>query len=155
MRLMREFEPGWRGRGRIQIFGKSEHLKGAAEHLGMQQRLERAFGFGRVGYGRLIPIAKFGDDAGKEMMLIGESDDGESVFFRATGNVCPIDVHGDVRVTDLFKGRVEMSMLGADLNVSLKFIARMPVVDGDHVASLQVPSQVVDPIKRNLIKRRV
>ena len=73
MRLTREFEPGWRGRGRIDIFGKSEHLKGAAEHLGMEQRLKRAFGFWRVGYGRLIPIAKFGDDAGKEMMLIGES----------------------------------------------------------------------------------
>ena len=48
-----------------------------------------------------------------------------------------------------------MSMLGADLNVSLKFIARMAVVDGDHVASLQVRSQVIDPIERNLIKRRV
>ena len=44
MRLTREFEPGWRGRSRIDIFGKSEHLKGAAEHLGMQKRLERAFG---------------------------------------------------------------------------------------------------------------
>jgi len=43
MRLTREFEPGWRGRGRIDIFGKSEHLKGAAEHLGMQQSLKRAF----------------------------------------------------------------------------------------------------------------
>ena len=46
MRLTREFEPGWPGRGRIDIFGKGEHLKGAAEHFGMQQRLERAFGFG-------------------------------------------------------------------------------------------------------------
>ena len=83
MRLTREFEPGWPGRGRIDIFGKGEHLKGAAEHLGMQQRLERAFGFGRVGYGRLIPIAKFGDDAGKEMMLIGESGRRASPFASA------------------------------------------------------------------------
>ena len=104
MRLTREFEPGWPGRGRIDIFGKGEHLKGAAEHLGMQQRLERAFGFGRVGYGRLIPIAKFGDDAGEEMMLVGESGDGESVCLRATSNARPIDVHRNVRVTDLFKG---------------------------------------------------
>jgi hypothetical protein len=48
MRLTREFEAGWRARDRIDIFSKSEHLKGAAEHLGMQQRLERAFGFGRI-----------------------------------------------------------------------------------------------------------
>src|ERR1044071_6394846 len=155
MRLTREFEPGWRGRSRIDIFGKSEYLKGAAEHLGMKQCLERAFGFGRVGYGRLIPIGKSGDDAGKEMMLIGESGDGESVCLRATSNAGPIDVHRNVCVTDLFKGRVEMSMPGADLNISLGFIARMSVVYGDHVASLQVRSQVIDPFERSLIKRRV
>ena len=78
MRLTREFEPGWPGRGRIDIFGKGEHLKGAAEHLGMQQRLERAFGsWASRLLRRLIPIAKFGDDAGKEMMLIGESGDAQ------------------------------------------------------------------------------
>ena len=56
MRLTREFEPGWRGRGRIDIFGKSEHLKGATEHLGMQQRLERAFGLA-IGIGGLNSTA--------------------------------------------------------------------------------------------------
>ena len=104
MRLTREFEPGWRGRGRIDIFGKCDYLKGAAEHFGMQQRLERAFGFGRVGYGRLIPTAKFGDDAGKEMMLIGESRHAQAICLRATGDACPIDLHRNVCVTDLFKG---------------------------------------------------
>ena len=44
MRLTREFEPGRWGLSRIDIFGKSEHLKGAAEHLRMQQSLELAFG---------------------------------------------------------------------------------------------------------------
>ena len=85
-------------------------------------------------------------------MLIGESCDAQSVCFRATDNACPIDVHRDVRVTDLLEGRIEMSMLRADLNVSLKFIAPMSVVDGDHVASLQICCDTVDPIERSLIK---
>ena len=88
-------------------------------------------------------------------MLIGEPRDAQFICLRAMGNACPIDMHGDVRVTDFFKGRIEISMLGADSNVSLKFIARMSVVDGNHVASLQIRGQVVDPIQRNLIKRRV
>ena len=164
MRLTREFEPGSGGAVRIDIFGKREHLKSAAEHFGMQQCLEGAFGFGigsavnwlqAVGRLRCNRSGQVGDDAGKEMVLIGESRDAQSVCFRATGNACPIDVHRDVRVTDLFKGRIEMSMLGADLNISLKFIARMSVVDGDHVASLQICCDTVDPIERSLIKRRV
>ncbi len=88
-------------------------------------------------------------------MLIGESCQAQAVCFRATGNACPIDVHRNVRVTDLVKRRVEMSMLGADLNVSLKFIAPMAVVDDDRVPSLQVRSQAIDPIERSLIRRRV
>ena len=151
MRLASEFEPGWRGRGWIDIFGKSEHLKGAAEHLGMQQRLERAL---RRAIG-LQEIRPSGDDAGKEMMLISESGDGESVCLRATSNARPIDVHRNVCVTDLFKGRVEMSMLGADLNIALRIIARVPVVDDDRVPSLQVRSQAIDPIERSLIKHHV
>ena len=88
-------------------------------------------------------------------MLIGEPCDAQFICLRAMGNACPIDMHRDVRVTDFFEGRIETSMLDADLNVSLKFTDRMSVVDGDHVASLQVRSQAVDPIDRNLIKRRV
>ncbi len=82
-------------------------------------------------------------------MLIGQPCDAQFICFRAMGNACPIDMDRDVRVTDFFEGRIETSMLGTDLNVSLKFIARMSVVDGEHVASLQVRSQVVDPIERN------
>src|SRR4029450_1188843 len=151
MWLAREFEPGWRGRGRIDIFGKSEYLKGAAEHLGMQPSLKRALSLA-IGLDEIRPS---GDDAGEEMMLVSESCHVQAVCLRATGNASPIDVHRNVGVTDLFKGRVEMSMLGADLNVSLKFIARMSVVDNDGVASLQVCGQVVDPIQGNLIERRV
>ena len=47
-----------------------------------------------------------------------------------------------------------MSMLGADLNASLKFLARMPVIDCDHITTLQICRDFVDPIERSLIKLR-
>ena len=94
------------------------------------------------------------DDAGQEVMLIGESCDAQSICLCATGNARPIDLHRDVRVTNLLKGRVEVSMAGANLDIFPKFIARMPVINGDHITSLQVYCDAVHPIERGLIKRR-
>ena len=94
------------------------------------------------------------DDAGQEVMLIGESCDAQSICLCATGNARPIDLHRDVRVTNLLEGRIEMPMLRADLNASLKFIARMPVINCDHITSLQICGDTVHPIERGLIKRR-
>jgi len=45
-------------------------------------------------------------------------------------------------------------MAGANLNISLKFIARVPVINGDHITSLQICGDAVHPIERGLIKRR-
>ena len=88
-------------------------------------------------------------------MLVGESCDAQTVRRRAARNARPIDVHRDVCVTDFLKGGIEMSVLGANLNACLKLIARMSIVDRDRIASLQVRSEVVDPIERSLIKLRV
>src|SRR6267143_5350606 len=87
-------------------------------------------------------------------MLIGKSCDAQFICLRPTGSACPIDLHRDVRVTNLLKGRIQVSMAGANLNSSLKFIARMPVINGDHIPSQQICGDAVHPIERGLIKRR-
>src|SRR5713101_1631254 len=92
------------------------------------------------------------NDSCQEVMLIGESCDAQSICLCATGNACPIDLQRDVGVTNLLKGRVEMSMAGANLNISRKFIARFTVIDGDDVAALQVRGDGVDPVECRLIK---
>ena len=46
-------------------------------------------------------------------------------------------------------------MSRTNLNISLKFIARMSVIDGDHITSLQLGCDAVQPIERGLIKRHV
>ena len=86
-------------------------------------------------------------------MLIGESCDAQSICLCATGNACPIDLHGDVRVTNFLKGRVHVPMAGANLDISLKFIAQTPVINRDHITALQICCDVVHPIERSLIKR--
>jgi hypothetical protein len=48
VRLAREFETRQRRRAGINILGEREYLKSAPEHFGMQQRLQRAFGLGRI-----------------------------------------------------------------------------------------------------------
>ena len=47
-RFAREFETCQLRRTRIDILGEREDLKSAPEHFGVQQRLEGAFGFGRI-----------------------------------------------------------------------------------------------------------
>jgi hypothetical protein len=74
MRIAYEFKTCQLRRAWIDIFCEREYLKGASKHLGMQECLERAFGFGRIKDGRLTPIAgaqvglsaptEFRDDAG-------------------------------------------------------------------------------------------
>ena len=87
-------------------------------------------------------------------MLVSEPCDAQSICLCTTGNACPIDLHRDVRVTNLLKGRIEVSMAGANLDISLKLIARMTVINGDHITSLQICGDAVHPIERSLIKRR-
>ena len=55
-RFAREFETCQLRRTRIDILGEREHLKGAAEHFGMQQCLEGAFGLA-IGIGGLNSAA--------------------------------------------------------------------------------------------------
>ena len=55
-RLAREFETCQLRHTRIDILGQRDRLKGAAQHLGVQQRLEGAFGLA-VGIGGLNSTA--------------------------------------------------------------------------------------------------
>ena len=49
---------------------------------------------------------------------------------------------------------MEISMLGADLNVSLKLLAQRPVIDGNHITTLQVRRDFIDGLERSLIENR-
>jgi hypothetical protein len=56
------------------------------------------------------------------MMLIGKPGDAQPVCLRTFGNACPVHRRRDIRVSDLFERRIQISMLSADLNVSLKVL---------------------------------
>src|SRR5204863_8784583 len=45
-----------------------------------------------------------------------------------------------------------MSVFGADLNVSLKFLAQKTIVDRNHITTLQVRRDLVDPVEGSLIE---
>jgi hypothetical protein len=45
-------------------------------------------------------------------------------------------------------------MLGADLNVSLKLLVQKPVIDGNHITTLQVRRDFIDELERSLIENR-
>src|ERR1044071_2161158 len=85
-------------------------------------------------------------------MLIGESGDTQPVCLRALNNARPIHLHRDVRVPNLLERRVKISMSRADLNVPQKFSARISVIDRDHISTLHVRCDIVDPVKRCLVK---
>ncbi len=87
-----------------------------------------------------IATVKSGYDSAKEMMLIGKAGDMQSVCFRAPGNAVPIDEHGDVGFSDLFKRRIEIAVTGADLNAVPGSLVRIAVIDSNHIATLQVAS---------------
>src|SRR6266567_854306 len=86
------------------------------------------------------------------MVLVSESCEVQAVRLRALGDARPIHMHRDVRMTDLFEGRIEMSMSRADLHASVKFIAQMPVINRNDVAALQVRGEAVDPFECRLIE---
>src|SRR5438477_12059095 len=86
------------------------------------------------------------------MVLIGKSGNAQPVCLRTLDNAFPMHKHRDVRIPDLFEWRIQMSMLGADLNVSLKFLAQKTIVDRNHIATLQVRRDLVDPLEGSLIE---
>src|SRR6476646_5668270 len=45
-------------------------------------------------------------------------------------------------------------MLGADLNAALKVLLQRPVIDGNHITTLQVRRDFIDAIERRLIENR-
>src|SRR5260370_4158505 len=87
-------------------------------------------------------------------MLIGKSDDVQSICVRTLDNACPIYRHRNVRMSDLFERGIQISMLGSDLNVSLKLLVQKPVIDGNHITTLQVRRDFIDAIERSLIGNR-
>src|SRR6476660_10469858 len=87
-------------------------------------------------------------------MLIGKSDDVQPVCLRTLDNACPIYRHRNVRLSDLFERGIQISMLGSDLNVSLKVLFQRPVIDRNHITKLQVRRDLVDAIERRLIENR-
>src|SRR5438045_8459755 len=88
-------------------------------------------------------------------MLIGKSGYPQAICLRALGNARPIHMHRDVGMPDLLEWRIKTSMARADLNVSQKFGARPPVIDRDHVTTLQMRCDALAPVKRRLVKPHV
>ncbi len=68
----------------------------------MQQRLQ-----GPASPGVRVDVKLFrhqrGHDSGGEVVLIGESGDGQTLRLRALGQAGPIDVRGDIGVANLGK----------------------------------------------------
>src|SRR6266481_7781779 len=88
------------------------------------------------------------------MMLIGESGDTQSVCLRTFDNASPMHRHRDVRLSDLFEWRIQISMSRPNLNGALEFLVQKPVIDRNHITTLQVRRDVVDGLKRSLIENR-
>src|SRR5215472_4061492 len=89
------------------------------------------------------------------MMLISEAGGAQSVSFGTQDNTPPIDGHGHVDLSDLFEGRIKISVSGTDLNAVLKVLVRAAVIDRNDVAALKVRRDFVDPVERGLIERGV
>src|SRR6476659_8233210 len=89
------------------------------------------------------------------MILIGKSGDAQSARLRTRHNALPMHRHSDVRVSDVFERRMEISMLGADSNASPKILVGAAIIDGNHIATLQMRRDFVDPVERGLIKNRL
>src|SRR6059058_2306514 len=47
---------------------------------------------------------------------------------------------------------MQMSVFGADLNVSLKLLAQKTIVDRNYITTLQVRRDLVDPVEGSLIE---
>src|SRR6476659_7305136 len=88
------------------------------------------------------------------MMLIGKSSDVQPVCLRTVDNAFPIYRHRNVGFSDRVEWRIEISMVGADLNGSPKILVRTAVIDRNHVAALQIRCDFVNPVERGLIKTR-
>src|ERR1700730_2648407 len=129
-RISGEFEASERA-GKIDISIKSEHLKGAPEHLRMEQCLQGAL---RVLIGN--EQRKFGDDSGNEVMLIGEPGHAQILGLRTLGHLGPVYVCGDVCFADQFERRIEISMLCARLHHFAKLVARKSIIDRDDESTL-------------------
>src|ERR1700751_4338753 len=82
-----------------------------------------------------------GNNAGQEMMLIGESGDSKFPFVRSLGNRRPIYVRGDVTLSDVFKRRIHQLMLRAALKRSAairsvdQILPQISVIDRKHIAA--------------------
>src|SRR6266511_4869155 len=100
--LAREFETSQRIRLETDVFRKRQHLKSAAQHFRMKQRLQFALGLARISQKRLTTVAAFesGDDSRQKMMLIGKSGDAQPVCLRTFDNAFPIYRHRNVRFSD-------------------------------------------------------
>src|SRR5215471_20343183 len=85
-------------------------------------------------------------------MLISEADDAQSVFFGTLDNAPPIDWDGHVGLSDLLKRRIQNSMAGTDLNVSLRVLVGAAVIDRNHITTPQVCRDFVDPAVRGFIE---
>src|SRR4029077_498466 len=91
------------------------------------------------------------------MMLISEPLKAQAVRFRAFDEARPIDVLGDIGVTDLIERRTQMPMSPAHLQRSsaamgrVKFFASKTIIDDDHKPTLQFRREIADPIERSEI----
>jgi hypothetical protein len=85
--------------GKVNIFAQCQRLESAPEHFRMQQCLQRAF--------RLLTFndcRELGNDPGEEMMLVCKAGKAKPVRLPTLRDVGPIDMRGEVGLTDLFEG---------------------------------------------------
>src|SRR5947208_7348586 len=89
------------------------------------------------------------------MMLIGKASDAQAVCLRTLDDAPPIDVHRDVGLSDSVERRIEVAMSSADLSAIVRFLLGETVINGNHIATLQVRCDVVDALKCSLIENRL
>src|SRR4029450_1378859 len=123
----------------------------------MKQRLQLALSFARISQKGLSPVAALdlGNNPCQKMMLIGKSGNAQPVHLRTLDNASPMHRHRNVRVSDLFEWRIQTSMLSPNLNVSLKLLVQKSVVDCNHIATLEVPRDMVDGLEGGVLEARV
>src|SRR5206468_12423913 len=88
------------------------------------------------------------------MMLVDKTGDAQCVCFRTLDNTPPNHAHCDVGLSDLFEGRIKITVPSADLNAVPGSLVRAAVIDSNHIATLQVRRDFVDPADRCLVENR-
>ncbi len=78
-------------------------------------------------------------------MLIGETGETKPPFLRFASNVRPVDVSGDIGISDFFKWRIEKPMARANLNRFANLRSGKSVIDRQNKTTTQLDRDFLDP----------